>query len=80
MSSLTSDSDGNLFLTYPDSFKNRVNLTLAKSVDGGKSWDTKRIYSGASGYSSVVATEGKILILAEIGKVNYSESIVLISI
>ena len=80
MSSLTSDSEGNLFLTYPDSFKNRVNLTLAKSVDGGKSWDTKRLYSGASGYSSVTVTDAKILILAEIGKVNYSESIVLISI
>ena len=80
MSSVCTDNGGRLYLTYPDSFKNRANLTLAESSDGGKTWKIKRLYSGASGYSSVTVTDAKILILAEIGKVNYSESIVLISI
>ena len=80
MSSVCTDNGGRLYLTYPDSFKNRANLTLAESSDGGKTWKIKRLYSGASGYSSVTVADAKILILAEIGKVNYSESIVLISI
>lgn len=80
MSSLCTEEDGTLLLSYPDSFRNRVNLTLAKSDDGGKSWTTQQLYPGASGYSCAEYSDGKILIVAEIGKVNYSEGIVLLKL
>ena len=80
MSSLCTEEDGILLLSYPDSFRNRVNLTLAKSDDGGKSWTTQQLYPGASGYSCAEYSDGKILIVAEIGKVNYSEGIVLLKL
>ena len=80
MSSLCTEEDGTLLLSYPDSFRNRVNLTLAKSDDGGKNWTTQQLYPGASGYSCAEYSDGNILIVAEIGKVNYSEGIVLLKL
>lgn len=74
MSSLAMTADGKLLMSYPDSFLTRANLSVAASLDGGKTWKSTRVYSGAAGYSCLAAdTDGNIYLLAEIGKVNYNE-------
>ncbi len=70
-------SNGVLYMSHPDSFTTRANLSLGISKDNGNSFTTHTIYSGASGYSCVLVTsQGKIFVLAEIGKVNYNEALV----
>lgn len=74
-------SGGTLYCTYPDCFLTRANLSVARSTDGGKSWQSTLLYGGASGYSCVTATSGgRVFILAEIGKVNYNEALVFIAL
>ena len=74
MSSLAMSADGKLLMSYPDSFLTRANLSVAASLDGGKTWKSTRVYSGAAGYSCLAAdTDGNVYLLAEIGKVNYKE-------
>lgn len=76
MSSVYVSEKGELLLGYPDSFHTRVNLSVAKSKDGGQTFDTKLIYQGASGYCCIDGDkEGNVYVLAEIGKVNYSDCI-----
>jgi len=79
MSSVTS-FDGTLAVTFADDFYTRANLTLAYSTDGGKTFDKRRIYSGASGYSCAAFGAGKVYVLAEIGKVNYNEELAFFTI
>ncbi len=72
---------GTLAITYPDSFHTRVKLTLGVSEDGGESWTTKLLYRGASGYSCLTADgEGRMYVLAEVGKVNYNEKLMFMKI
>lgn len=67
---------GKLMLSYPDSFHTRVNLSVGTTADG-ETWTNKLIYSGAAGYSCMDGDkEGNVYVLAEIGKVNYSDAIV----
>ena len=74
MASIDTLENGDLIMTYPDSFYTRVNLTIAISSDNGKTWTEKSIYNGAAGYSCVtVDSEDNIYVLSEIGKINYNE-------
>lgn len=67
---------GKLMLSYPDSFHTRVNLSVGTTADG-ETWTNKLIYGGAAGYSCMDGDkEGNVYVLAEIGKVNYSDAIV----
>ncbi len=76
MSSVDTLGDGTLLLSYPDSFHTRVNLTLGISSDNGENWQTASIYNGAAGYSCVaVDSDDNIFLLAEIGKINYNETL-----
>ncbi|MEG2450450.1 MAG: sialidase family protein, partial [Clostridia bacterium] len=73
MASVVTDHSGLVYLSYPDSFFTRTKLTVARSIDNGKNWETKLIYSGVSGYSCMtVNSSGEIFMLAEVGKVNYN--------
>ena len=68
--------DGKLMLSYPDSFHTRVNLSVGTTTDG-ENWTSKLIYGGAAGYSCMDGDkDGNVYVLAEIGKVNYSDAIV----
>lgn len=74
MASLYSDGD-KLMLSYPDSFHTRVNLSVGTTTDG-ETWTSKLIYGGAAGYSCMDGDkEGNVYVLAEVGKVNYSDAI-----
>lgn len=75
MASVYNDN-GKLMLSYPDSFHTRVNLSVGTTSDG-QNWSSKLIYGGAAGYSCMDGDkEGNVYVLAEIGKVNYSDAIV----
>ncbi len=70
------NAGGKLLLSYPDSFYTRVNLSVGETSDG-ETWTSKLIYGGASGYSCMDGDkDGNVFVLAEIGKVNYSDAIV----
>lgn len=74
MASVYNDN-GKLMLSYPDSFHTRVNLSVGTTTDG-ENWTSKLIYGGAAGYSCMDGDkEGNVYLLAEIGKVNYSDAI-----
>ncbi|MEG1529839.1 MAG: sialidase family protein, partial [Clostridia bacterium] len=45
MASVVTDHSGVVYLSYPDSFFTRTKLTVARSIDNGKNWETKLIYS-----------------------------------
>ncbi len=76
MSSIDKIEGNKIVLSYPNSHLTRTNLTVALSVDNGKTFGTKLIYGGASGYSCIVVdSDGNLFILAEIGKVNYNEQL-----
>lgn len=69
------NAGGKLLLSYPDSFHTRVNLSVGETTDG-ETWTSKLIYGGAAGYSCMDGDkEGNVYVLAEIGKVNYSDAI-----
>lgn len=75
MASLAAKGD-ELAMTYPDSFHTRVDLTLGLSGDCGRTWRTKLLYGGAAGYSCITAdSDGNLYVLAEVGKVNYNETL-----
>lgn len=74
MASVYTNGD-KLMLSYPDSFHTRVNLSVGTTTDG-ENWSSKLIYAGAAGYSCMDGdSEGNVYIVAEIGKVNYSDAI-----
>ena len=76
MSSIVRLSENKIALTFPDDFYMRTDLTIAISNDGGKTFTKEKLYDGASGYSCVETnSEGKVFVIAEIGKVNYNETI-----
>ena len=76
MSSIVRLNENKIALTFPDDFYMRTDLTIAISSDGGKTFSKEKLYDGASGYSCVETNgEGKIFVIAEIGKVNYNETI-----
>ena len=69
------NAGGKLLLSYPDSFHTRVNLSVGETTDG-ETWTSRLIYGGAAGYSCMDGDkEGNVYVLAEIGKVNYSDAI-----
>lgn len=81
MTSLTTDATGNLYCSYQNSFTARADLSLAASKDNGKTWTNKLLYDGASGYSCAETnSDGDLFVLAEIGKVNYNEALVFLSV
>lgn len=72
---------GNIYCAYADSYLTRANLSYAVSGDMGKTWKTRSLYSGASGYAvSDITSDGTYYIAAEIGKVEYHEEIRLFTI
>ena len=74
MASVYNNGD-KFMLSYPDSFHTRVNLSVGTTTDG-ENWSSKLIYAGAAGYSCMDGdSEGNVYIVAEIGKVNYSDAI-----
>ena len=74
MASVYNDN-GKLLLSYPDSFHTRVNLSFGTTSDG-ETWTSKLVYGGAAGYSCMDGDkEGNVYVLAEVGKVNYSDAI-----
>ncbi len=80
-SSLDKTSDGTIFLTYPDCFLTRANLSAGISEDNGKIWKVKRLYNGPSGYSCVAADKSDhVYVLAETGRVNYNEALIFLKI
>ena len=79
MSSVDMLSNGTMLLSYPDSFYTRVNLTIGASRDGGKTFTTTSLYGGPAGYSCVaVDSSDNVFVLAEIGKVDYNEELILL--
>lgn len=69
------NNNGKLMLSYPDSFLTRVNLSVGTTTDG-ENWTSKLIYAGAAGYSCMDGDkDGNVYVIAEIGKVNYSDAI-----
>ena len=69
-----------IFLTYPDCYETRANLSVSLSEDG-KTFRTLRLYNGPSGYSSAATTsDGDVCVLAEVGRLNYYERIDFIQI
>lgn len=76
MTSIATLANGNVVVTYPDCYATRADLSIAISENDGRTFTVKKLYDGPSGYSCVVQDgAGKICLLAEIGKVNYSEAI-----
>lgn len=75
---LRKDGEDALLLTHPDSFRTRANLVLREVR--GETVRTVPLYKGASGYSCVIADGRHIYVLAEIGRVNYSETLTLFRI
>ena len=66
-----------LYLTFPDDYYTRANLTVAYSEDGGETFEKKVLYDGPGGYSCVTSGgNGKVFVIAEVGKVNYNEALV----
>jgi sialidase-1 len=57
--------------------KRRVNLTIRRSIDDGKTWPNSRvIHAGPSGYSDLALTQdGDILCVYECGEKQYNERI-----
>ena len=81
MSSVDRLTDGTMLMTYPDSFYTRVNLTIAASTNDGKSFKRTWLYAGPAGYSCMtVDTSDNIFVLAEIGKVDYNEKLILLKV
>lgn len=81
MSSLAIGKDGAVYLSYPDDFFTRANLSVGVSRDSAATFSSKRLYDGASGYSCVTAdSDGNVFVLAEIGKVNYNEVLVFLKL
>ncbi len=70
-----------LAISYPDSFHTRVRLTVARSKDGGATWDKTLLYHGASGYSCLTAdSRGDLFVLAEVGRMDYNEKLIFMKI
>jgi sialidase-1 len=65
--------ENTLLFSNANSIQGRVNLTLKKSVDSGKTWDQgKPIYSGGSAYSDMtLISKNQVGIVFE--KDNYSK-------
>lgn len=81
MSSIDKLTDGTLLLSYPNSFLTRVNLTIGVSKDNSKTFSTTYLYKGPAGYScTAVDSNDNIFVLAEIGKVNYNEELMLFKV
>ena len=72
--------ENKIYLTHPDCFATRANLSLSVSEDG-KSFRTLRLYDGPSGYSSAIVTsDGDVCVLAEVGRLNYYEKLAFIRV
>ncbi len=73
--------DSSVVVTYPHDYYTRGRLTIGVSKDNGKSFEDYAIYDGAAGYSCVtVLSDGRVFVLAEVGKVNYNEALVFVEI
>jgi sialidase-1 len=80
-SSLDKTSDGTIYFTHPDCFLTRANLSVGISDNDGETWSIKRMYNGPSGYSCVsVDSSDTVYVLAEVGKVNYNDALVFLSV
>jgi sialidase-1 len=67
MASMIRTSKGALLFSNPNDVRNRVNLTLRKSADGGSTWDTGRVLDpGGAMYSCMTELkDGRIGMLYE---------------
>ena len=82
MASIDIDNNDNVYISYPDDFFTRANLSIAVSNDKGDTWRIKKLYNGASGYSCITinSTNTYAYILAEVGAINYNEALVFLKV
>jgi sialidase-1 len=82
MASIDVDNSDHVYISYPNDFFTRGNLSIAVSKDNGYNWKIKQLYNGASGYSCITinSTNTYAYILAEVGAVNYNEALVFLKV
>lgn len=82
MASIDADNNDYIYISYPNDFFTRGNLSVAVSKDNGDAWGIKRLYNGASGYSCITinSTNTYAYIFAEVGAINYNEVLVFLKV
>lgn len=81
MSSVAVKSSGEFLVSHPDNYFTRSDLSVSVSKDNGNIFETKKIYEGPSGYSSLaVDNMDNVYLLAEVGRINYNEAIVFLKL
>lgn len=82
MASIDIDNSDYVYISYPNDFFTRGNLSIAVSKDNGDTWTIKQLYEGASGYSCIAinSTNTYAYILAEVGAINYNEALVFLKV